>query len=436
MLAALGTAGEDRRAPAHLSNSPTNRESGPMDLQLTDAEIAFRDELREFLAGMPAERAPLTDEAARFRESVRWQRLLAGGGWAVPGWPKRWGGRAAGPVELMIYEQELGRVHPPRAINTIGTGWGGAALLRHGSEEQQLRYLPKIPAADEIWCQLFSEPNAGSDLASLTTRAGRIDGGYRIDGQKVWSSIAQVAGRGLLLARTDPSAAKHEGISCFVLDMHAPGVTVRPIRQITGEQDFNEVFFDGVFVPEDDRLAGEGEGWKVAITTLLAERVGLTAGEGTLWGSGPTFADVLDLWRRRRDAGRLPPGQMGATLRDEIARLHIEGQALRLTGLRLLSAVARSDPSPGSARPEVRGESPLVMMSVRKLASDVWGQQVHDAVWRLLGPEAMLSAESGRAVDGGAWQRAFLFARALTIGGGTTEVQRNILARRILGLPV
>jgi alkylation response protein AidB-like acyl-CoA dehydrogenase len=427
-----------------------------MDLQLTAAEIAFRDELRGFLATMPTERAPLTDEAARLEDSLRWQRLLAEGGWAVPGWPRRWGGRDAGPVELMLYEHELARIHPPRSINTIGTGWGGAALLRHGTDAQQQRYLPKIPAADEIWCQLFSEPNAGSDLASLSTRATRVDvdGGYRIVGQKVWSSIAQVAHRGLLLARTDTAVAKHEGISCFVLDMHAPGVTVRPIRQITGEADFNEVFFDNVVVPEDDRLAREGEGWSVAITTLLAERVGLTAGEGTLWGSGPTFADVLDLWHRRRAAGKLPGGATGAALRDEMARLHIEGQALRLTGLRLLSAVAhegeagsarpevrgesplvRGVDRAGSARPGVRGESPLVMMSVRKLASDVWGQQVHDAVWRLLGPEALLSPESGRAADGGAWQRAFLFARALTIGGGTTEVQRNILARRILGLP-
>jgi alkylation response protein AidB-like acyl-CoA dehydrogenase len=415
-----------------------------MDLELTPAELAFRDEFRAFLAAMPrSRRAPSGEagthtadgssgagaslpeedaEALALQASREWQRRLAAGGWAVPGWPSHWGGRDAGPVELMLYERELAAAHPPRAINTIGTGWGGAALLRHGSDEQRERYLPRIPAGEEIWCQLFSEPNAGSDLASLTTRATPIDGGYRVDGQKVWSSLAQIADRGLLLARTDAGVPKHTGISCFVVDMHAPGITVRPLRQITGEWDFNEVFFDGVFIPAADRVGAEGEGWSVAVTTLLAERVGLTAGEGTLWGAGPTFADVLDLWRRRRESGRLPRDTSRAVLRDELARLHVEGEALRLTGLRLLSASAR-------------GEVPLAEMSVRKLHADVWGQQVHDVVFRLLGPDALLTAESARAVDGGVWLRAFLFARALTIGGGTTEVQRGILARRILGLP-
>jgi alkylation response protein AidB-like acyl-CoA dehydrogenase len=394
----------------------SNCGSTAMDLTLTDSERHFQAECRAFMqASAPAQRVPYDESGAWVEQSKQWQRTLAAGGWAVPGWPRRWGGREATPVELMLYEHEVAAVHPPRAINVIGTGWGGAALLRHGTPEQQERYLPKIPAADEVWCQLFSEPNAGSDLASLQTRATRqADGSYRVDGQKVWSSIAMHADRGILLARTDPAAPKHQGISCFVLDMHAPGITVRPIRQITGESDFNEVFFDGVPVAEEDRIGREGEGWKVAITTLMAERVGLSAGEGTLWGTGPTFADVLDLWRRRRQAGLVPEGAAGAALRDEMARLYVQGEALRLTGLRLLSSVAR-------------GELPAAEMSVRKLASDVWGQDVHEAVWRLLGPDAL--------VEDAGWQRAYLFARALTIGGGTTEVQKDILARRVLGLP-
>ena len=378
-----------------------------MDLTLTDSERAFQDECRAFMQA----NAPAADTS-----SLEWQRTLAGGGWAVPGWPRRWGGREATPVELMLYEHELAAVHPPRAINVIGTGWAGAALLRHGTPEQQERYLPGIPAADEVWCQLFSEPNAGSDLASLQTKASRQpDGSYRIDGQKVWSSIAVQARRGILLARTDPAAPKHAGISCFALDMQARGITIRPIKQITGESDFNEVFFDSVPVAEADRIGAEGEGWTVAITTLMAERVGLSAGEGTLWGNGPTWHDVLALYRARREAGLLPAGEPGAVLRDEMARLHIEGEALRLTGLRLLSSVAR-------------GGLPAAQMSVRKLASDIWGQDVHEAVWRLLGPEALVDQAPG-------WQRAYLFARALTIGGGTTEVQKDILARRILRLP-
>jgi 3-oxochol-4-en-24-oyl-CoA dehydrogenase len=396
-----------------------------MDLTLTASERAFQEECRAFLqASVPQRRVAYDDTDAWVEQSLAWQRTLAAGRWAVPGWPAQWGGRDATPVELMLYEHELAAVHPPRAINVIGTGWAGAALLRHGTEAQKQRYLPPIPAAEEVWCQLFSEPNAGSDLASLQARATRQpDGSYRIEGQKIWSSIARHARRGILLARTDPQARKHQGISCFVLDMAAPGITIRPIRQITGESDFNEVFFDGVPVPEGDRIGQEGEGWTVAITTLMAERVGLSAGEGTLWGTGPTWADVLALYRRRSQAGHLPAGDARLTLRDEMARLHIEGEALRLTGLRLLSSVAR-------------GGLPAAQMSVRKLASDIWGQDVHEAVWRLLGPHALASSGEPEAVDDAAWQRAYLFARALTIGGGTTEVQKDILARRILGLPV
>ena len=390
-----------------------------MDLTLSESERSFQAECREFMQrSVPEKRVPYDDSGAWVEQSKAWQRTLAEGRWAVPGWPRQFGGREATPVELMLYEHELAAVRPPRAINVIGTGWAGAALLRHGSDAQKQRYLPRIPAADEIWCQLFSEPNAGSDLASLQSRAVLDENGnYRITGQKIWSSIAMHARRGILLARTDSSAAKHHGISCFVLDMHAPGITIRPIRQITGESDFNEVFFDDVPVPASDRIGGEGEGWTVAITTLMAERIGLSAGEGTLWGTGPTWNDVLNLWHARKQHDALPVGADGAALRDEMARLHIEGEALRLTGLRLLSDVAR-------------GGLPGAQMSVRKLASDIWGQQVHEAVWRLLGPQALV-AEG----DDSAWQRAYLFARALTIGGGTTEVQKDILARRILGLP-
>jgi 3-oxochol-4-en-24-oyl-CoA dehydrogenase len=396
-----------------------------MDLTLTAAERAFQDECRAFMqASVPSQRVSYDDTGAWVEQSRQWQRILAAGRWAVPGWPRIYGGREATPVELMLYEHELAAVHPPRAINVIGTGWAGAALLRHGTEEQKQRYLPRIPAADEVWCQLFSEPNAGSDLASLSARATvRPDGSYRLDGQKIWSSIAMHADRGILLARTDPQARKHHGISCFVLDMRAPGITIRPIRQITGESDFNEVFFDGVPIDAADRIGAEGEGWTVAITTLMAERIGLSAGEGTLWGTGPSWNDVLALWRRRSEQGLVPAGESGAALRDEMARLHIEGEALRLTGLRLLSSVAR-------------GGLPAAQMSVRKLASDIWGQDVHEAVWRLLGPAALAAQGEPEAVDDGAWQRAYLFARALTIGGGTTEVQKDILARRILGLPV
>ena len=393
-----------------------------MDLSLTAAEIAFRDELRSWLeAAVPGSPEASVDEVKRLERMRDWQRTLALGRWAVPGWPERYGGRDAGPVELMLYEQELGRAHAPRALNTIGTGWGGAAVLRHGTPEQQDRLLPPIPAGDEIWCQLFSEPDAGSDLASLGTRATRDGDRWRIQGQKVWSSYAHVADKGILLARTDSAGPRHAGITAFVIDMRQEAVTTRPIRQLTGDSDFNEVFFDGATVDDSDRIGAEGQGWAVAITTLMAERVGLAAGEGTLWGGGPTFADVLHLWRRRDAAGQVPTGRERELLRDELAGLAIQGEALRLTGLRLLSGVAR-------------GQLPAAEMSVRKLGSDIWGQGVHDAVSHLLGPASLLEPGDPDAVDGGSWERAALFARALTIGGGTTEVQKDILARRILGI--
>jgi 3-oxochol-4-en-24-oyl-CoA dehydrogenase len=403
----------------HVNASPRSGTLGGVDLTLDARETAFRDELRGWLEDhVPKERLAGVDEHRRLDQMRAWQRTLAEGRWAVPGWPERLGGRDAGPVELAIYEQELGRAHAPRALNSIGTGWGGAAVLRHGTAEQQDRLLPPVPAGDEVWCQLFSEPNAGSDLASLTTRAVRVDGGWRVEGQKVWSSYAHIADRGILLARTDPAAPRHAGITCFIVDMHQDEITARPIRQITGDADFNEVFFDGALISDQDRVGAEGEGWAVAITTLMSERVGLAAGEGTLWGGGPTFADVLDLWRRRRGSDELSDGVL---LRDEVARLAIEGEALRLTGLRLLSGVAR-------------GEVPAAEMSVRKLGSDIWGQDVHEAVQHLLGPQGQLEPDSLGAVDGGSWERAYLFSRALTIGGGTTEVQKDILARRILGI--
>ena len=350
-----------------------------------------------------------------------WNRRLAEAGYVVPHWPRPWGLDAT-PAEQLEIDEVVRELRVPRPMNPIGIGWAGPTLLVAGSDEQRARWLPGILDGSQIWCQLFSEPEAGSDLAGLATKAVRDGDEFVVNGHKVWTTLAHIARFGILLARTDPDAPAHAGISCFVLDMHAPGIEVRPIRQITGESDFNEVFFDSVPVPESDRIGAEGEGWAVAVTTLLAERVGLTAGEGTLWGNGPRFADVLDLWRRRRDAGLLPDGAERDVLRHELARLAIESEAIRLTGLRLLSAAAR-------------GDTPLTMISVRKLASDVFGQEVHDAVWRLIGADAQLTPESGRAVDGGAWQRSFLFARALTIGGGTTEVQRTILARRILGLP-
>ena len=339
----------------------------------------------------------------------------------VPHWAPPYG-LDADPITQLVIDEELKTARVGRPINPIGIGWAGPTLMYAGTEEQKERWLWPLLSGEEFWCQLFSEPGAGSDLASLTTRAERDGDHYVVNGQKVWTSYAHVARWGILLARTDPKATKHMGISYFVCPMEAPGIEIRPLIDMTGEHAFNEVFFTDVRIPADHLVGPEHSGWELAKVTLGNERVSLS-GEGALWGMGPTADDLVGTIRA---AGGAPD----ATTRDRLVDVFIEAQILRVLRLRTVSAV-------------LAGRAPGPEASVRKAIADAHGQHVMGIARDLAGAHAMLAATGpvggwgrhGAATGDATWSRGFLFAPALTVGGGTAEVQRNIVAEKVLGLP-
>jgi alkylation response protein AidB-like acyl-CoA dehydrogenase len=370
----------------------------------------------------------LPPEAKQYRGGVRafldehapggafppdWARVLATNGYVAPHWPRPWG-RDASPLEQLVIDEELKRAGSPKPVNPIGIGWAGPTLLVAGTPEQQARYLPGLLDGSEIWCQLFSEPEAGSDLASLRTRAERDGDEYVLNGQKIWTTLGHVARYGILLARTDPDAEAHRGISYFVLDMQSPGITVRPIKQMDFSAAFNEVFFEDVRIPVEHLVGDENDGWRLAKVTLGNERVSLS-GEGALWGIGPTAHDLLDVVRAH---GRLTD----PVLRQRLAALYIESEILRLIRLRTVSA-------------KVAGLEPGPEASVRKALADEHGQHVMAAAVDLAGTDGLLLDRGPFGSADASWTLGYLYSRALTIGGGTSEVQRNILGERILGLP-
>ncbi len=363
----------------------------------------FRDEVRAFLA----EHAP----EGRFPDDFAVR--LAAAGLVAPHWPRPWG-LDAGPLQQLAVDAELRAAGAPRPFNPIGIGWAGPTLLVAGTAEQQQRWIPGILDGSEIWCQLFSEPGAGSDLASLSTSASRDGDEWVVHGQKVWTTFAHLARWGILLARTNPEADAHHGISYFILDMLAPGITIQPIRQMDGNADFNEVFFDAVRIPANNLVGVAHDGWRLAKVTLGNERVSLS-GEGALWGQGPTADDVLALVRANG-------GTSDPVLRQRLAALHIESEVLRLIRLRTLSA-------------RVRGLEPGPEASVRKALSDEHGQHVMALALDLAGTGALLADRGPYGAETRLWANGYLYSRALTIGGGTSEVQRNIVAERVLGLP-
>jgi 3-oxochol-4-en-24-oyl-CoA dehydrogenase len=348
-------------------------------------------------------------------------RHLAEHGLVAPHWPPPWG-LGADPSHQLIVDDELRRVGVRRPENTIGIGWAGPTILHAGSEKQKRRYLFPLLAGEEIWCQLFSEPGAGSDLASLTTRAERDGDQWVVQGQKVWTSYAHAAHLGILLARTEPEAPRHEGISYFICPMDAPGVSVRPLVDMTGTHTFNEVTLDDVRLDADSLVGERGHGWSLAKVTLGNERVSLS-GSGALWGMGPTAEDLIELVRRSEEP-------VGPLMRRRLAGLWAEGEILRLLRLRTVSAA-------------VAGQEPGPEASVRKALADEHGQHVMGVANDLAGtrgtirgatPVVGTGPDGGRVVDP-VWSYGLLFSPALTIGGGTAEVQRNIIAERTLGLP-
>jgi len=379
--------------------------------QDTPEESAFRAEVGAFLeARLEPRRADsrmsvMGSADDRVDEGRALLAQLDEGGWAVPTWPVEHGGRAATATQAGIFHQELARYETPDLYPfMVGISLVGPTLLTHGTTAQQARWLPAIRTGEEIWCQLFSEPNAGSDLAGLEARATRDGDEWRVTGQKVWSSRAHYSEWGLLLARTDPTVPKHAGITAFALDMRAPGVEVRPLRQMNGDVHFNEVFMTDAPVRDADRIAGVGDGWRVAITTLMHERSAIGG------GGGVTKARLVDLARER---GTTDDPLVRQRLADVLTRMEVD----RATAMRARAAMRAGRP-PG---PEGSGAKLRMGATLKAMA---------DLALDLHGP-------AGTAYEGGDndWHRLFLTAPSISIRGGTDEVQRNILGERVLGLP-
>ncbi|MGV9598001.1 acyl-CoA dehydrogenase [Streptosporangium sandarakinum] len=394
LRALLGPSPEWAERVAGLALSGVSRE---MEIELPEESAALREEIRAEIAQIAA------------LEGKEQKRALAGAGFVMPHLPRPWG-RDAKPLEQVLILQELraARVKPPQMI--IGA-WVVPSIVAYGTPEQQERFLPPTLSGEMIWCQLFSEPGAGSDLASLQMKAEKVEGGWRLNGQKIWTSVAHVAEWGICIARNSSEGSKHEGITYFIVDMKAPGVTVRPLTEMTGENLFNEVFLDDVFVP-DELVVGEvGQGWKVARNTLSNERVSLSAGSG---GTGASVPDLLGL------AGRLGR-ELSSAERQEVARVVCEGHSISALGMRVTLK-------------QLTGAEPGADASVRKLLSTSHAQHVSECAVGLLGTAAVVAADM-KLGDAGYWNRAVLATRAMTIYGGTTEVQLNIIGERMLGLP-
>lgn len=396
-----------------------------MDFAESEREAGFRRELAEWLKrNLPEHRKrfpPSDDELTfhpdkAFDSSLAWHKRLHAGGWVGIHWPKEFGGRGAGLVEQMIFAEEMIAAGAPPGVNMIGLTMVGPAVIRHGTEEQKVRWLPCILSADEIWCQGFSEPGAGSDLANLGTRAVESGDHFVVSGQKVWTSNAHRSHYCILLVRTDPGAPKHKGISCLLVDMKSPGITIRPLVQITGDAEFNEVFFDQVRVPRANLLGRLNGGWDVAITVLMYERMAI--------GNTVFLHQYID--RLLELARRWPRGDGIASkdpvFRQALAQVYIEGRALRLTGLRYVTR-------------QLRGEAPGPEGSVLKVAFTDTYKKMAEAATEILGPFHQLWRGAPGAPEGGRWAFQALFALRFGIAGGTTEIQKSIIGERMLGLP-
>ena len=389
-----------------------------MDLSPTEAEAAFRSEIRSWLVdhlpweygkGLPPRFDDLADEVAFGRE---WQAKLAGGRWVGVAWPEAYGGRGAGSVEHFIVQEELARARAPEFVGRIGINLAGPTLLAHGTEEQKVRWLPRILDATDLWCQLFSEPGAGSDLASVSTKATAVEGGWVLNGQKVWTSYAQFANWGVCLARTDPDARKHAGISYLVVDMTDPGVEVRPLVQLTGEAEFNEVYFTDAFVPTDRLIGPLHEGWRVANSTLSHER-------GTNPRQLVIHIQLLEeLLKLAVENGAIDD----VRLQQRLAQAYVEVRLFQLHNLRSISRLSKGlDPGPEG--------------SALKLYWSEMSKRLHDTAMAVLGDAAPLWREADDNPGGGEWQRSWLYYQASSVWAGTNEIQRTILGERVLGLP-
>jgi alkylation response protein AidB-like acyl-CoA dehydrogenase len=354
----------------------------------------------------------MEDEVA-FAKS--WLRELNEGGWAGLSWPKEYGGRGSSLLEQLIYHEEYARVRAPSLMSLgVGIALVGPTLMHHGTEEQKKRFLPKILSGDEIWCQGFSEPNSGSDLASLRTGAEIHGNELVISGQKIWTSYARFAQWCILLVRTNPAAPKHKGITYVLLDMTSPGITIRPLREMTGHAWFNEVFFDNVCVPRANVIGEIDHGWQITMTTLGHER-SIGAPHARLMEE---LRDLIRLAKSRSTAGRVGDPRM----RQKLAQHFIETEILRFSDYRMITQVMRN----GQPGPEG---------SILKLFLSELDQRMKDTAVEVEGPYSQLVKGSPRTIEDGRWQHELLWSRAATIYAGTSEVQRNIVSQRVLGLP-
>jgi alkylation response protein AidB-like acyl-CoA dehydrogenase len=394
-----------------------------MDFALSPEDEQFRDELRAFLT----EHLPEFQEGEEIvdpwlpRNLARrraWQRRMHEHGWAAINWPKEWGGREATIMQNFIYSQETAKAKAPGILNAVGIWHIGPMILRQGTKEQQDRWLPGILTAEDVWCQGFSEPEAGSDLANLRTTAIREGDSYVVNGQKIWITTAHLADWGMFLFRTDPTAiergAKHEGITAFIIDMHSPGIEIRPIKDITGEEAFTEVFFNDVRIPAENRIGEDGEGWLVAMGTLSHERVG-TAGLSITMAI--ELEDIIKTVRKLN-----PEALEDPTLRDRIARAFTQVELTRLLNARALSKI-------------MKGEKNWPEVPLAKLQWSYLAQTLAELNVDLLGPLGLLWKGEQDAVDSGAWSRLYVYQRYTSIGAGTTEIQKNVIADRALKIP-
>ncbi len=379
-----------------------------------EANAELRPEGEETVPDLLGEESEDPDEL--IRKAKDWQRTLNESGFSAITWPQAYGGRDASPMQAFIFGQEMSRFDVPAGVYTIGLGMIGPTIMTHGTEEQKQRFLPKMIEGSEVWCQLWSEPNAGSDVASLETRAERdaASGDWVLNGQKVWTTGAQHSKWGLIIARTDSDAPKHQGISCFIVDMEAHGVEVRPLRQINGASGFNEVFFSDVHVPDDQRVGDINDGWRVAMTTLMNERYAIGVGGS----SGGTLVPVFRLAKNTASNGGTAFDD--PAVRQELAKAYIHGRLLALTGYRSMTKIAKG----GIPGPEG---------SAMKLVGTRLASEVAEVSSKILGLRSVLLGDD--APDDGAWANAFLTAPGIHIAGGTDEIMKNIIGERVLGLP-
>jgi alkylation response protein AidB-like acyl-CoA dehydrogenase len=394
-----------------------------MDFNWNPEEEAFRHELRSWLeANVPKDRRGDTGAEFMHEEGGDWLRRLAwhqkmhAAGWVGISWPKEYGGRGANLVEQIIYNEEIARAGAPALVNGLGIMLVGPTIIHWGSEEQKKRYVPKILSGEEIWCQGYSEPGSGSDVASLQTRAVEEGDYFIINGQKVWTSDAHHADMCILLTRTDPSAPKHKGISYILVDMHSPGVTVRPLVQITGDANFNEVFFEDVKVPKKNLIGEKNQGWQVAITTLMFERTGIGGGR-----------DMTGAVRELKRLAQMVPQNGGSAwddsdVRQKISQFACEAAAIKYTGFRQITR-------------RLKGLPPGPEGSMLKLTVSELNLRMNKFAMELLGPYSQIDFHAPFALDKGKWSYRMLASRALTIAGGTSEIQHNIIGERVMGLP-